>query len=62
MKDESKSITRIKDMFEGRFLHALDSADKVADPEVPFYIALTTGFVHLVGSYLGQSPQSKGSR
>lgn len=52
MQDKSKSINHVKNLFEGRFLHVLDSSEKVPDPELPFYIALTTGFVHLVASWL----------
>lgn len=52
-KDKSKSIAEVKNLYEGRFLHVLSSNDKVEDPELPFYIALTAGFVHLVSSHLG---------
>lgn len=52
MGDKSNSINRIKNLFEGRFLHVIDSGEKMPDPELPFYIALTTGFVHLVASSL----------
>jgi hypothetical protein len=52
MRDKSKSINHVKNLFEGRFLHVIDSNEKVPDPELPFYIALATGFVRLVASYL----------
>jgi hypothetical protein len=52
LKDESKSIAKIKNLYEGRFLHALESADKLSEPELPFYITLTAGFVHLVSRFL----------
>jgi len=52
MKDESKLVARIKGLYEGRFLHALETNEEIQEPELPFYIALTAGFVHLVASAL----------
>jgi hypothetical protein len=55
LKDESKTVSKVKNLYEGRFLHALDSAEPLPEPELPFYIALTTGFVHLVDRTLNGS-------
>ena len=54
MQDKSKSVAKIKGLYEGRFLHALDAEEVLPEPELPFYIALTTGFVHLVSRMLEQ--------
>ena len=52
-KDRSKSITEIKNLFEARFLHEIESEKPLPEPEIPFYIALTLGFEHLVAAHLG---------
>lgn len=52
-KDMSKSITDIKNLFEARFLHEVESENPLPEPEIPFYIALTLGFEHLVAAHLG---------
>lgn len=51
-KDKSRSMTDVKNLFEGRFLHEIESEESLPEPEVPFYIALTLGFVHLVAAHL----------
>jgi len=48
LKDESESITKIKNVYEGRFLHFLDSEEALPEPELPFYIALAIGLVLLI--------------
>lgn len=50
--DRAEAIVRIKDLFEGRFLHELESTEPIQEPEIPFYIALTVGFIHLVSKAL----------
>ena len=56
-KDASKSITDIKNMFEARFLHEIESDSPLPEPEIPFYVALTLGFVHLVAAHLGSQTE-----
>jgi hypothetical protein len=47
----------INNLFQQRFLHVLESNEDMPKPELPFYIAMTVGFVHLVASYLIRQDQ-----
>lgn len=49
---QSKFISNLKNLYEGTFLHALDAKAQVESQDLPLYIALTIGFVHLVASRL----------
>lgn len=51
-KDATKTITRVKDIFETLFLHVLDTQEPIPEPELPFFIALTAALVLSVARML----------
>ncbi len=50
--EQSRFINDLKNLYEGRFLHVLEETEKMVEQDLPFYIALTTGFVNLVARRL----------
>jgi len=50
--DQTDLMVKIKGLFDGKFLHQIEALESFEEPEVPFFIALTTGFVHLVSQRL----------
>ena len=54
--DDGGIIVNVKDLYERKFLHEIESDKPMKEPEIPFYIALTLGFLHLVASGLSKTP------
>lgn len=54
-QDSSGLFVEVKNLFEGAFLHMIEGTPKVTDPEVPFFISVTVGFVHLVSETIAKS-------
>jgi len=52
LREKSKLINELKNLYEGSFLHVLEGKEKITQQDLPFYIALTTGFVNLTARRL----------
>ena len=55
--NRSDLVVSVKELFDRVFLHVLESSENVSSEEIPFFIAYTTGFAHLVAYHL-LSPSS----
>lgn len=49
---QSRLTVSVKQLFETQFLHFFEAPRTVRPEEIPFFIAYTTGFAHLVAYYV----------